>query len=78
VQLCKVLHVPEASAVNLISMCQLWEKGIAMKIENERMEFYKDGLLSAIVVKINRMFILVTNEILIHKAFVMRRNEDLQ
>jgi len=78
VQLCDVLHVPEASAANLISMCQLSEKGMSINIRNERMELYKDGQLSAIAIKINWMFTLVTYEIAIDKAFVMSGNDNPQ
>jgi len=78
VQLCHVLHVPEASTTNLISICPLSEKGIAMKIRNRRMELYKEGLLSAIVIRINQMFTLVTHEIPIDKAFVMSGNNNPQ
>jgi len=78
VQLCDVVHVAEASAANLISICQLSEKGIAMNIRNERMELYKDGLRLAIAIKINRMFRLVTHEILIDKVFVISGNDNPQ
>lgn len=78
VELCDVLNVPEAGAVNLISTCQLLEKGIAINICNERMEVYNDGLLSAIDIKINWIFMLVTHEIPLDKAFVMSGNNNPQ
>jgi len=78
VHLCDVLHLPEPSTVNPISMCPLLEKHITINIGNKRMNLYKDGILSAIAIRVNRMFTLVTQEIVIDKLFLISGEDTSQ
>ena len=49
-----------------------------MNIQNERIELYRDGVLCGIVIKLDRMFTLVTHEIPIDELFVMSGNDNSQ
>jgi len=78
VQLCDVLYVQGAGTTNLISVSQLAAKGMNINLRDNGAEVYRDGLLSAIVIKVKRMYTLVNREVPLEEAFTMSRGDDSQ
>jgi len=69
VQLCDVLEVLGARTTNLISVCQLVAKGMNINFRDDGAEVYRDWLLSAIAIKVKRMYTLVNREVRFEEAF---------
>src|SRR5205807_3808736 len=61
-QLCDVLYVPDTGITNLISVSQLTQKGMSLNFPNNKAEIYKDGVLTVIALKANRMYTIIGQE----------------
>ena len=57
--LTQIDHLPVVKEKDLISVCQLTEKGIKIEYTDDREEFYKYGILISLAKECNRLFKLV-------------------